>query len=294
MTDQGESIRRPSVAGRFYAGTAAQLQEEVAAAFRHRLGPGELPTVDPAGPRELVALVSPHAGYVYSGPAAAHGFAALAADGRPEIVVILGPNHQGLGLPIAVSGASAWSTPLGEVPVDVDLSRRLADASVGAKIDDSAHTFEHSLEVQVPFLQMLLGDRWRLVGVVVAHHRADALQRFGDGLADLLQDANALIIASTDFSHYVPHREAEAVDRLAIDAILKLDGEGLLTTVEERRISMCGSAPVAAALFAALKMGARSARLLRYFTSGDSSGDYSAVVGYGSIAISRATEGEQS
>jgi len=134
VTDQGESIRRPSVAGRFYAGTAAQLQEEVAAAFRHRLGPGELPTVDPAGPRELVALVSPHAGYVYSGPAAAHGFAALAADGRPEIVVILGPNHQGLGLPIAVSGASAWSTPLGEVPVDVDLSRRLADASVGAKI----------------------------------------------------------------------------------------------------------------------------------------------------------------
>lgn len=294
MTGQTENIRAPTVAGRFYAGTATRLREDVEAAFRHRLGPGQVPDVNPTGPRDLVALVSPHAGYTYSGPAAAHGFAALAADGRPDVVVVLGPDHQGMKVPIAVSGASAWRTPLGEVRVDAGLSRRLDDADIGARIDDAAHQWEHSLEVQVPFLQVLLGEAWRLVAVVISDHRPEALRKFGEGLARILQDVNAVIIASTDFSHYVSQAEAEQEDRLAVRAILDLDGEGLLATVEHRRISMCGSAPVAAALFAAAKLGARSTRLLRYFTSGDTSGDYSAVVGYGSIAISRAAEGERS
>jgi AmmeMemoRadiSam system protein B len=294
MTDQSESIRAPVVAGRFYAGSAVQLEREVEAAFRHRLGPGELPTVDPAGPRELVALVSPHAGYMYSGPVAAHGFAALAADGPPDVVVVLGPDHQGARVPIAVSGVSAWSTPLGEIAVDGALSRRLDEADIGAEIDDSAHKYEHSLEVQIPFLQVLLGDAWRLVAVIIADHRPDPLRKFGEGLARILRDVNALIIASTDFSHYVSQAEAHEEDRLAIAAIRDLDGERLLATVEHRRISMCGSAPVAAALFAAQRLGAQSARVLRYLTSGDTSGDYSAVVGYGSIAISRAAKEEQS
>ena len=278
------------MAGQFYAGTASRLRDEVAAAFRHRLGPGDLPQVADPGPRDLIALVSPHAGYMYSGPAAAHGFAALAADGKPDTVVILGVDHRGVGVPIAVSGASAWRTPLGEVPVEGDLSRRLAE-STGVAIDDSAHAAEHSLEVQVPFLQTLLGDSWRLVAVVIAEHGPDALRRFGEAMADVLEGLNVLIVASTDFSHYVPQAMAERDDRLAIDAILNLDGDGLLATVDRHRISMCGAAPVAATLFAARRMGAGSARLLRYFTSGDTSGDYSAVVGYASVAISRAVQG---
>lgn len=290
MSERAHYVRAPAVAGQFYAGSPGRLRDEVAAAFRHRLGPGDLPQVADAGPRELIALVSPHAGYMYSGPAAAHGFAALAADGRPDVVVILGVNHRGVGAPIAVSGASAWRTPLGEVPVETDLSRRLAEGT-GAATDDSTHAAEHSLEVQVPFLQVLLGEAWRLVAVVIAEHGPAALRRFGEGLAEVLQDLNVLIVASTDFSHYVPQAMAEQNDRLAIDAILNLDGDGLLATVDRHGISMCGAAPVAAALFAACSMGARSARLLRYFTSGDTSGDYSAVVGYGSIAISRAAQG---
>ena len=290
MPERADYVREPAVAGQFYAGSSGRLRDEVAAAFRHRLGPGDLPELADAGPRDLIALVSPHAGYMYSGPAAAHGFAALAADGSPDIVVILGPSHRGGGAPIAVSGASAWRTPLGEVPVETELSRRLAEAT-GAAIDDSAHAAEHSLEVQVPFLQALLGEGWRLVAAVIADHRPAPLRRFGEGLADVLQGLNALIVASTDFSHYVPQAMAEENDRLAIDAILNLDGDGLLATVDRHGISMCGAAPVAATLFAACRMGARSARLLRYCTSGDTSGDYSAVVGYASIAISRAAQG---
>jgi AmmeMemoRadiSam system protein B len=291
--DTQAHIRVPAVAGQFYAGTASRLAEEVEAAFCHPLGPGCKPVVDAGGPRDLIALVSPHAGYVYSGPAAAHGFAALAADGRPDVVVILGPNHRGLGALIAISGASVWSTPLGEVPVDLELSQRLADAGVGATIDDPAHVLEHSIEVQVPFLQIVLGEGWHLVAVAVADRRPEMMRRLGEGLAEVLRDRNAVIVASTDLSHYVAHAVAERTDRLAIDAILELDGEGLLGTVERHSITMCGSAVVAAALFAARKLGARSARLLRYFTSGDTGGDRSAVVGYASLVIGRSLPGGQ-
>ena len=292
MRARPDYVRPPAVAGQFYGGSASRLRNELEAAFRHRLGPGDMPQVNPSGPRDLLALVSPHAGYIYSGAAAAHGFAALAADGKPDVVVILGPDHRGAGVPIALSGACAWRTPLGEVPIDADLSARIADSAPGAILDDSAHAAEHSLEVQVPFLQALLGDAWRLVAVVIAEHRPSALRRFGEGLADALHGLNVVIVASTDFSHYVPQARAETNDRLAIDAILELDGDQLLATVEEHGITMCGVAPVAATLFAACRLGARSARLLRYFTSGETSGDYSAVVGYASIAISRAPKGE--
>jgi AmmeMemoRadiSam system protein B len=293
MNPAASYVRGPAVAGRFYEAGEARLRAEIEAAFRHRLGPGAVPALNPSGPRELVALVSAHAGYVYSGPAAARGFAALAADGPPEVVVILGPDHTGAAVPIAVSGASAWRTPLGEVAVDADLSQRLVDADIGAAFDDSAHAREHSLEVQVPFLQYLLGEGWRMAGVVIADHRPAVLHRFGEGLAAALQGLNAVIIASTDFSHYVPHEMAERMDRLAIEAILDLDGDGLLATVSEHGITMCGSAPVAAALFAARELGARSSRLLGYMTSGDTGGDYSAVVGYGSIAITRGAHEER-
>jgi len=288
--------RHPAVAGQFYEGRPDRLAASIRECFLHELGPGALPQLAVEGPGSVSALVSPHAGYMYSGPAAAHGFAALAADGIPDTAVILGPSHRLIDRRAAVSTAEAWLTPLGEVPVDVSLCQKLAEVSPLLEADEDAHRFEHSLEVQVPFLQFVYGDRVpKICPICVRSHPfgpVDELARdaeqVGRAIADAVADRRAVVIASTDFSHQIPHQVAARQDRLALDAILALDPEQLLRTVSDNDISMCGPVPVAIALHCCLLRGAHQAELLRYYTSGDIIGDRSAVVGYASALIRRA------
>jgi hypothetical protein len=285
--------RQPAVAGRFYEREAAALRASLEACFLHPLGPGHLPEVNPEGPHTLRALISPHAGYMFSGPAAAHGFAALAADGLPEFVILLGPSHYSSARTSAVSLARAWRTPLGEVPVDMELGRHLLGGSDLVEVDERAHAREHSLEVQLPFLQFVFGDRApSIVPICVRAHPSGPLdqligdaQALGQTLASIIGTRRGVVLASTDFSHQVPQAVAEERDRLALEAILALQPGQLLRTVATHQITMCGPVPVAIALASVRGREGPRGRLLRYYTSGDIIGDDAAVVGYASVVI---------
>jgi len=286
-------VRQPAVAGQFYEGREEALTASIQECFLHPLGPGSLPKANPDGPAAISAVVSPHAGYMYSGAAAAHAYYALAADGIPDTVIILGPSHYSASRRAAVSLVDAWRTPLGEAAVDVELGRELAEASPLVEEDEQAHESEHSLEVQVPFLQFVYSDRMpKILPLCIRSHTmhdVEAVVNDAEGLGQAIAAAvgsrRVVLIASTDFSHQVPQEVAERQDRLALDAIEAMDPGSLVRTVFGRNISMCGPVPVAIALFFCLARGPHQPELLRYYTSGDIIGDRRAVVGYASFAI---------
>jgi len=279
-------VRPPAAIG-FYRPDAKGLREQIEWAFQHRLGPGRIPQLNRQGRRQLLGLVSPHAGYQYSGPAAACGYAAMTEDGAPSVVVMLGPNHHGIGSEVAVCDASGWQTPLGVAQCDQALAESLAKQLPGAQLDSRAHRDEHSLEVQLPFLQYLLGDALRFVAIALHPYLSAEPEELGQVLAEALQSKEALLIASTDLTHQEPQTRAEAQDRLALDQMLQLDPDGLLAVVQRHRITMCGDEPTAAVITACLRLGAGRAELLRYHTSGDTEPGMNWVVGYGSVAIWR-------
>ncbi len=267
-------LRRPAVAGHFYPADPETLRRDL----REMTG-GRRPPADPGG----IAVMVPHAGYIYSGRVAAATYTAVRLPGR---AVILCPNHTGDGEPIAVMDDGAWESPLGPVPIDAPLAAAILSRCPEASVDESAHRREHALEVQIPFLQYLLGDL-RFVPICVGTLRLPVLLGLGQAVAEAIRDGGgeALVVMSSDMSHYVPVAEAEAKDRKAIDRVLALDPEGLHHVVLEEGISMCGVAPAVAGLEAARRLGAREARLIAYATSGDRSGDYRSVVGYAGVAI---------
>ncbi len=278
-------MRKPAVAGSFYAGSPASLQRQIEDCFKHPLGPGALPGDTRSAERHTLGLVSPHAGYRYSGPVAANGFALLAGEKMPETVVIVGPNHRGLGAEVAVGRQGSWQTPLGSVDVDPEVGEAVIAGGQWARWDDLAHGLEHSLEVQVPFLQYIYGSGFKIVPIAMLRQDLEIARDLGRAIASALKGRAGLIIASTDFSHYEAQASAVRKDRLAIDAILRLDPALVEATVIGQNISMCGPGPVMAMIAAARELGARTASLLRYNTSGDITGDYSEVVGYASVAI---------
>lgn len=280
------SIRSPAVAGQFYEGTPDTLRDQIESTFRHEVGPGEIPTVG-EGPNEIFGLVSPHAGYPYSGPIAAHGFGALAASGRPESVILVGPNHRARGEDVAVTAADAWETPLGTVEVDDDLRQVLLDASELVVADEPTHAGEHSLEVQVPYLQYLYDEVPAIVPIVMTRQDEEVATRLASVLATALSsvDSTVPIVASTDMTHYEPQAEAERQDRKAVERMEALDATDLLQTVSRERITMCGYGPTATAIACSRKGGAETGELLQYATSGDTAGSPREVVGYVSLAI---------
>jgi len=279
-------MRPPVVAGQFYAGSRLSLIEQIEWCYTHPHGPGKVPKAQ-AGSRRLVGLVSPHAGYIYSGPVAAHGFARMAKDGRPGSIVIIGPNHTGDGSGVSIMTEGRWRTPLGEVQVDKPLSEAVKQGSEIIDVDEVAHAHEHSLEVQLPFLQHLFDDEFKIVPICMMLQDVRTSKEVGDAIGEASVGKNVVIIASTDFTHYESQRSATMKDSRAIDKILALDPEGLTQTVEEEAITMCGYGPVSAMLQASKKLGAKKAELLKYATSGETAGPMSQVVGYGSIAVSR-------
>ncbi len=279
-------MRPPVVAGQFYAGTRPELIKQIEWCYTHPYGSGKVPRVH-AGPRRLVGLVSPHAGYMYSGPVATHGFTYIAQDGMPSSIVIIGPNHRGTGSGVSIITSGKWSTPLGEVQIDEALSKAIKQASDIIDVDMLAHAYEHSLEVQLPFLQHLFGNKFKIVPICIMLQDIKTSKEVGDAIAKASGGKDVVIIASTDFTHYESQSSATTKDHKAIDKILALDPEGLIRTVEEEAITMCGYGPVSAMLQAAKKLGAKKAKLLKYATSGETAGPMAQVVGYGSIAISR-------
>ena len=280
-------IRRPSQAGMFYAGNPEDLKKQIEECFLHKFGPGKIPKVAEDGPRKIIGLVCPHAGYMYSGPIAAHAYYRLAIDGKPETFVIMGPNHMGYGSAIALMNEGIWRTPLGDIEIDYDTASKILRASELIDIDDTAHRYEHSIEVQLPFLQYLYGSEFKFVPIAFLMQDIKSCREVGEALAKALEGRNAVIIASTDMTHYEPHEQASRKDRLALNAVEKMDEEEFYSTVESYRISACGYGPVIALIVASKLLGAKKAEILCYKTSGDIVGDYSSVVGYASACFTR-------
>ena len=280
-------IRRPSQAGMFYAGNPEDLKKQIEKCFLHKFGPGKIPKAAEDGPRKIIGLVCPHAGYMYSGPIAAHAYYRLAIDGKPETFVIMGPNHMGYGSAIALMNEGVWRTPLGDIEIDYDTASKILRASELIDIDDTAHKYEHSIEVQLPFLQYLYGSEFKFVPIAFLMQDIESCREVGKALAKALGGRNAVIIASTDMTHYEPHEQASRKDRLALNAVEKMDEEEFYSTVESYRISACGYGPVIALIVASKLLGAKKAEILCYKTSGDIVGDYSSVVGYASACFTR-------
>ena len=266
-------IRQPVVSDRFYPGDPASLRQILA---------GFIPDVPEEEKIVAKGVIVPHAGYVYSGAVAGETFARVKI---PETVVILGPNHTGMGQPLAL-GISDWNMPLGLVPIERQLATSILKHSEVIVDDDTAHLQEHSLEVQVPFLQYLQPNL-SIVPIVVSHVSYEDCQRAARDLVLAIQAYNkpVLLVASTDMTHYEPRASASAKDSLALERILALDPKGLYTTVLGNRISMCGVMPTTIMLLAALELGASQAELVRYTDSGEVSGDTAQVVGYAGVVI---------
>lgn len=262
----------PAVAGQFYPGTAPGLSRAVKELTR------DVPEKLPA-----IAVVSPHAGYVYSGAVAGEIFSAVRIPSR---AVVFCPNHTGVGADAAIMSRGAWRMPWGDVPVEEELADRMKAACPLLREDDSAHRQEHSLEVQLPFLHRFRPDV-RIVPVALGRLSLDECRTLGEATADAAagEAERPLLVASSDMSHYVPDAVARRKDRMAIDRIVALDPEGLYRTVRSERISMCGVIPATVVLFAALRLGATSARLVKYATSGEVSRDFDQVVGYAGLAV---------
>jgi len=261
------------------------IVRDIEESYASRLGPGGIPRVNDDGPRKVVGLISPHAGYMYSGPGAAHCYARLAADQRPDVVVVIGVNHGSRNALSAIQTSGAWQTPLGIVPIEEEMARRIADALPELKDSASAMEDEHSLEVQLPFLQHLYGDTFSLVPIMIASEPLPFCLTAGTIVAHAMAGRNAVVIASTDMTHYGLPSEVKRQDAGLIEFMLRLDAEGFWHARERSRASVCGYAPVTATLAAAKALGAVRGEKLSYYTSGEI--HPGTVVGYASVALVR-------
>ncbi len=281
-----EYVRPPAVAGQFYAGSAETLRREIEDCYRHELGPGELPEVNEAGPRQIVGLVSPHAGYMYSGPPAACGFHELARDGRPELVIILGPSH-GPGRSSAVLQAEgSWATPLGQTPINADIAAALLESCPHLTEGTRELEYEHSLEVQLPFLQHLYGEALSIVPIMMFDQSWEIAASLAAAIVQACQQQDVVIIASTDMTHQQPPPVAREQDMRLVKYMEELDPQGLLEERARRAITMCGYGPTAAMLAAAEQLGAQRGKLITYSNSGDVQ-PMPTVVGYVSLKVVR-------
>ncbi len=278
------AVRRPAVAGAFYDANLDSLRHQIIDSFKHRLGPGRLP--EGGGAPVISAIVAPHAGFVYSGASAAHAYLSLAEQEKPDTVVVIGPNHTGRGTPISVMGEGFWETPLGLVPLDTELAERIVKKSGIAKFDDTAFIREHSIEVQLPFLQFIYQD-FKLVPICMGYQDLETSRDLGRAIHESIKGGSVIIVASSDLNHMESREESNRKDRYVLDAIVAIDEAMLQESVKRERISTCGYGPISATLVASKLGGAKSAEILSYYTSGDIIGDDRSVVGYASAKITR-------
>jgi AmmeMemoRadiSam system protein B len=277
--------RQPTASGTFYPADAAVLRRLLAECYNHPLGPGGKAPVWAGTPGKLFGLIVPHAGYICSGPIAAHGFRKLAENGF-RWLFMAGPNHTGGGAPFGLMAEGLWKTPLGTMEIDRNKAFLLMERIPHFQPDTISHRREHSLEVQLPWIQDLLPEI-SFVPLCVSSIDLSVLKGAGREIGKVLsEEKGGVFIASTDLSHYHPEREAHALDQLALDAMRALDADLLFQRVMEVPISMCGFAPVIMLLEAARQAGATKVELLRYATSGETCGGPDQVVGYAALTIS--------
>ncbi|MFY9637345.1 MAG: AmmeMemoRadiSam system protein B [Methanobacterium sp.] len=277
-------IRKPAVAGLFYELDPDSLRKQIEWCFKHRLGPGNIPVM--GSKRDIKGVIAPHAGYIYSGPVAAHTYHEIAEDGFPETFIILCPNHTGMGSGVSAMKEGSWETPLGLADIDAEF----ADLMIkNARIIDSnadAHLREHSAEVQLPFLQYLNPD-FKFVPVTMWMQDIETSTEIGSSIYKTASELgrDVVVIASTDFTHYQPQNVAQTQDMKVIDAIKAMDENLMINRVAQLNVTMCGYGPVAATMVATKKMGATNCEILKYATSGDATGDKSSVVAYASAVF---------
>ncbi len=281
------TIRRPIVASQFYEGDAEALRAQIRSCFLHKIGPQKLPAVNMRShPRNIVGLICPHAGYIYSGPIAASAFYELAIDGKPDTVVLLGPNHTGFGSALSLMNEGVWRTPLGQVEIDSKMANEILHETSVVEADELAHRFEHSLEVQLPFLQFLYGDSFKIVPICFLMQDYESAVEVGRALEEVLDGTNSVVIASSDMTHYEPAKKAAEKDRAALQAVTEMDAKRFYETVETQNITACGYAPITAVVTYANGLCAK-ASLLNYHNSGDITGDHSSVVGYAAVSFKK-------
>jgi AmmeMemoRadiSam system protein B len=264
--------RQPAVAGQFYAGNSTQLRSDLAALIPESLARSR-----------VTGIIAPHAGYVYSGAIAGRVYAAIEI---PAAVLILGPNHHGAGAGAALYPDGQWLTPLGPVTINTRLNSLLQQHVPCIRTDTIAHEFEHSLEVQVPFIQYLRPDA-TISAVCLGHGGYDAVRQIGEGIAAAIRACgeDVLIVASSDMTHYESAESARHKDDLALERVLGFDPQGLLQVCRSEQITMCGVVPAAVMLVAAGELGATQAELVAYGTSGDVTGDNRQVVAYAAVTV---------
>lgn len=270
----GEMMHRtPAVAGQFYPADCDGLTEEI---NKH--------TVEGSEKSRVIGIVSPHAGFMYSGDAAGAVYSRIEI---PETVVLIGPNHTGEGATIAVMTGGTWSMPFGDLAIDTELAAAICAASPKVHTDSSAHRYEHSLETQLPFLQYFRKE-FKIVPICLKRISFKDCEEVSRAILAGIKkvDRPVLIIASSDMTHYESQASALQKDKQAIDRIVDRDAEGLYKTVEKNHISMCGVNPVTVMLLCANAMGASHSELIKYMTSGDVTGDFDQVVGYAGMIVS--------
>ncbi len=265
-------LRQPAVAGYFYQGSPSRLRDQV----EHFMAKGGEKV-------RALGILSPHAGLVYSGAVAGAVYSRIELPGT---IVLIGPNHTGMGAPVSIMAAGQWMTPFGTLSIDEALSGAVRARCRRVQDDMIAHLREHSLEVQLPFIQYLKEDV-RIVPIQMMDTRLETCIELGEAVAGAVRErgGGVLVVASSDMSHYISADEAKKKDRKAIDRILQLDARGLYATVRDEDISMCGYGPAVAMLTACKALGATKAELVKYATSGDVSGDYDQVVGYAGVVV---------
>jgi AmmeMemoRadiSam system protein B len=273
-------IRKSVVAGVFYPSGKNMLIDTIQDLFLGPLGPGDVPKVNPDPLEKPTGLISPHAGYMYSGQVAAWGYHELARKGAPKTAILIGPNHTGYGPRVSVYPEGSWETPLGNVEIDEEAVRILLENSEYLSSDTSAHMMEHSLEVQIPFLQFLYGDSFKIVPIVLKDQSPEIAKDLSYAISRYLSlNHSTVVIASTDLNHYEDQETTLRKDKAVIEAIESQNPAILYSAVYELEISMCGYGAVATLMM--LDLG--KPRVLKHATSGDVSGDYLEVVGYLSV-----------
>lgn len=289
MDINNKVIRKPSVAGSFYNDHKELLLRQITDCFEHRIGPKELPQKEYHKERKIMAVISPHAGYMYSGPIAAHHFLCLSQEKTPDTIILLGPNHRGVGGEVAIMSSGSWETPLGSIEIDKEVASEMISQDTKKLIKDDlkAHLLEHSIEVQLPFLQFIYApDQFKILPIVMIYQSLNTMKYLSEIIYKIVSHKSCLLIASSDFTHYEEQGSAKNKDTEAIEKILDMDSEKFYNTIRQNGASICGPGPIAVIMETSKHLGVKKGQLLKYATSGDVTGMFDQVVGYASIIFS--------
>ena len=272
-------IREPVVAGQFYPDGKEDLERMIKYCHEHKYGPGNQPI---GSSKKIFGIICPHAGYEYSGPTACHSYKSISSQ-NPELVIIIGPNHFGIGRNAATMIDAKWRTPLGMVQVDSESTQEIAKKSKIIEIDNYSHSQDHSLEVQIPMLQSILSKAFQILPIILLAQDLETAKDVGYAVSEIAKKKNSIIVASSDFTHYEENSFAHLQDKALIEPILEMDVERFYHVLKEKRVTACGFGAIASTMIACKNLGAIRGELLSYATSGDVSGNAESVVGYGAI-----------